>query len=314
MAAPAADEYLAKPPTLCCALGSIHAGTPTGTEQQVAGIRTYVARPAAADGNGHVVFYFPDVWGLSTNARLVMDGLSAAGYTALGMDYFCGDDIAKYRSAHDAPPPPDFDMAAWRAKHVAFATANVPVWAAAAKAVFGRPDGASRYACVGYCFGAPYVLGLLATDGVAAGAFAHPSQLTEEQLRAVKREWLLVPLPRACASLTVRTPAPVLCRARPRLSHRRAPPCRRHPHGAEDALPRAAVLQRRPRLCGARRPERPVRAYVFLLLPRLMLLLLHADVARLGQGAEPAGHHQLVRHVAGPHALRGSHAVGDGRE
>ncbi|KIH93151.1 dienelactone hydrolase [Sporothrix brasiliensis 5110] len=184
-------EYLAQPPSQCCFTGSIHAGTPQGVEEELAGVQTYVARPpTGVAGNGHVVFYFPDVWGLSNNAKLLMDGFAAAGFTALGIDYFRGDPISKYRAGHDAPAPPDFDQKAWRNKHFAFATAHVPVWVEAAKARFGSaPD--TRYACTGYCFGAPFVLDLLATDGVSAGAVAHPSQLKEEHFRSAKQPLFL---------------------------------------------------------------------------------------------------------------------------
>lgn len=182
--------YLAQPPSACCFVGSLHEGTPAGIEEQVVGITTYVARsPAGVAANGHLIFYFPDVWGLSNNAKLLMDGFAAAGYTALGMDYFQGDPISKYRKTHSDPPPPGFDHAAWRNKHVAFATANVPIWAEAATKAYGTPG--TRCACVGYCFGAPYVTSLLATDAVSAGAFAHPTLLKEENIRAVKKPLFL---------------------------------------------------------------------------------------------------------------------------
>lgn len=80
-------------------------------------------------------------------------------------------------------------MGAWRAKHFAFATENVPVWVEAAKRIYGTVG--SRYGCAGYCFGAPFVTSLLAGDAVSAGAVAHPSQLKEEYLRAVKSAFLL---------------------------------------------------------------------------------------------------------------------------
>ncbi len=70
--------------------------------------------------------------------------------------------------------PPEFDHAAWRNKHFSFATEMVPKWAAAVRDRFGGSSATTKYACVGYCFGAPFVCGLLAGDLVSAGAFAHP--------------------------------------------------------------------------------------------------------------------------------------------
>jgi dienelactone hydrolase len=52
---------------------------------------------------------------------------------------------------------------------------------------FGTPT--TRYAVVGYCFGAPFVCQLLATEDVSVGAFAHPSRLKEEHFVSLKREW-----------------------------------------------------------------------------------------------------------------------------
>lgn len=184
------EEYLAKLPSPCCFVGSIHEGTPLGVEEELLGVTTYVARPpSGVNANGHVIFYFPDVWGLSNNAKLLMDAFASAGFVALGMDYFRGDPISKYRADHNSKPPPEFDQKAWRNKHFTFATENVPLWAEAAKAKYGTAS--SRYACVGYCFGAPFVLNLLATDTVSAGAFAHPSQLKEEHFRAAKKPLFL---------------------------------------------------------------------------------------------------------------------------
>ena len=81
-------------------------------------------------------------------------------------------------------PPEGFDQAAWRNKHFTFAADNVPKWTDAVKSHFG--DEKTQYACVGYCFGAPFVCNLLAGDSVSAGAFAHPSLLKEEHFSSIK--------------------------------------------------------------------------------------------------------------------------------
>ncbi|KAF6809851.1 dienelactone hydrolase [Colletotrichum sojae] len=196
------QEYLAKPPGPCCFTGTIHEGNPAGKVEDIIEVPTYVVRPAdvGSSANGHVVLYFPDVWGLSINAKLLMDGFAAAGYTALGMDYFRGDPISKYRTSMTEPPPPGFDQAAWRTKHWDFACENMPKWTLAVKEKFGgqTPGKQTRYACTGYCFGAPFVCNLLGgEDGengdpvVSAGAFAHPTVLKEEHFMGVKKPLLL---------------------------------------------------------------------------------------------------------------------------
>ena len=98
MATDTKDAVLAKAPGGCCLQGSIHDGEPKGTMETIAGVETYIARPAADKANGNIVLYFPDVWGLFKNGLLIMDGFAAAGYLVLGLDYFRG--VGSY-----LPPP-----------------------------------------------------------------------------------------------------------------------------------------------------------------------------------------------------------------
>lgn len=83
-------EYLAKPSGDCCLKGSIHEGEPQGTYATVANVETYISRPEESKANGHILLYFPDVWGMFPNGLLIMDGFAAAGYLVLGLDYFRG--------------------------------------------------------------------------------------------------------------------------------------------------------------------------------------------------------------------------------
>jgi dienelactone hydrolase len=65
-----------------------------------------------------------------------------------------------------------------------FADAAVPKWVEAVKEQYGSRE--TKYACVGYCFGAPYVCNELAKDTVTAGAFAHPAFLKEHHFYNIK--------------------------------------------------------------------------------------------------------------------------------
>lgn len=56
------------------------------------------------------------------------------------------------------------------------------------KSGYGKPE--TKYACVGYCFGAPYVCDQLAGDIVSAGAFAHPAFLKEHHFSQIKSKRL----------------------------------------------------------------------------------------------------------------------------
>lgn len=106
------------------------------------------------------------------------------------------DPIGKYRANKSDPLPEGFDLAAWRSKHFNFAVENVPKWTDAVKAKYGNEK--TKYACTGYCFGAPFVMDLLAGERVSAGAFAHPTALKEEHFMNLKRKsphvvcWLII--------------------------------------------------------------------------------------------------------------------------
>ncbi|KAJ9602715.1 hypothetical protein H2200_012909 [Cladophialophora chaetospira] len=181
------EDYLAKPSADCCLKGNLHEGEPRGKIETIAGVETYISAPQGKN-NGNIVLYFPDVWGFFNNGFLVMDGFADAGYLTVGLDYFRGDPVWKYRKSRDDPAP-GFDYEAWKKKHTAYANEVVPGWVEAVKAQFGKPT--TKYACVGYCFGAPYVMDELARDIVTAGAFAHPAFLKEEHFRKANKPLFL---------------------------------------------------------------------------------------------------------------------------
>ncbi|KAJ7582192.1 dienelactone hydrolase [Mycena floridula] len=177
---------LAAPPGECCLKGFIHAGTPVGDIISVAGIDTYITKPSAP--TSHILFYFPDVWGIEgsfqSNGKLLMDTFAKEGFLVLGIDYFRGDPVQNHRKhRNDTETDPGFDFEAWKGKHHAFADENVPKWMEAVRQQFG--DEKTKYASVGYCFGAPYVMNTLTAGSiVSVGAIAHPAFLNESHFRA----------------------------------------------------------------------------------------------------------------------------------
>lgn len=87
-------------------------------------------------------------------------------------------------------PEPGFDRAAWRDKHSTFARTVSPKWMEAIAKQYGTEK--TKYAIVGYCFGAPYVVeALTASSFITAGAFAHPTALTDEQFKNIEKPLLL---------------------------------------------------------------------------------------------------------------------------
>ncbi|KAI8192315.1 hypothetical protein K4K53_009154 [Colletotrichum sp. SAR 10_77] len=142
--------YLAKPSGECCLKGTIHEGEERGSWEVIADVETYVSKPPTDKANGHIVLYFPDVWGMFVNGLLVMDAFADAGYLVLGLDYFRGDPVWKHRKDRNDTSNPGFDYEAWKRKHTAFADVAVPKWVEAVKQQYGKET--TRFACVGYCF------------------------------------------------------------------------------------------------------------------------------------------------------------------
>ncbi|KAI6832610.1 hypothetical protein KC367_g7493 [Hortaea werneckii] len=142
-------DWLAGPPSDCCLSNHMHQGSPRGIFQDVAGLETYVSRPRQEKSNGHILLYFPDVWGMFKNGLLVMDSFTDAGYLVMGPDYFRGDPVWKHRKDwHDQTTDPGLDYEAWKAKHTSFADEQVPEWIRCVKETFGVQS--TKYACVGY--------------------------------------------------------------------------------------------------------------------------------------------------------------------
>ncbi|KAF5003991.1 hypothetical protein FDECE_9491 [Fusarium decemcellulare] len=185
---PRDGEYLAKPSGACCLKGTLHQGESRGTWETIADVETYISKPAADDANGNIILYFPDVWGMFPNGLLVMDAFADAGYLVLGLDYFRGDPVWKHRKSRHDTGNKHFDYEAWKRKHTAFADVAVPKWVQAIKQSYGD---STKYACVGYCFGAPYVCNQLASETVSVGAFAHPAFLKEYHFKNIKKPLFL---------------------------------------------------------------------------------------------------------------------------
>lgn len=166
----ASDREIAKPSDVCCLKGTIHEGQPRGSTTTIAGVETYFVKPPPGKANGHILLYFPDVWGFFNNGFLIMNGFADAGYLTLGLDYFRGvcpvlsscsfnsvdafsqDPVWKHRKdRNDTTTEPGFDYEAWKKKHMAFSDEAVPRWVDEVKSTYGQPD--TKFACVG--FGSP---------------------------------------------------------------------------------------------------------------------------------------------------------------
>ncbi|KAI9069682.1 alpha/beta-hydrolase [Trametes sanguinea] len=177
------NATLAGPPGECCRQTVHHVGAPRGALEVIGGVNTYVARPPAGDVD-RVILFFSDVYGaLYTNSQLLMDYWAENGYIVLALDYFEGDSKALLNLEDES-----FDYPGWIKAHQARAKVLLPPWIEAVRERYGADK---KYACVGYCFGAPYVMEHLKTDWIVAGAFGHPAFLDEDHFRGIKRPLLM---------------------------------------------------------------------------------------------------------------------------
>lgn len=85
---PPADSYLAIPAGDHCLSGNLHTGDTRGKVETIEEAPTYISSPRPGKGNGNILFYFPDVYGLYNNSMLLMDAFADAGYSVFGIDYF----------------------------------------------------------------------------------------------------------------------------------------------------------------------------------------------------------------------------------
>ncbi|KAI8980620.1 Alpha/Beta hydrolase protein [Trametes punicea] len=112
-----------------------------------------------------------------------MDYWADNGYLVLGLDYFEGDSKALLNLDDGT-----FDYSAWIRAHQARAAVLLPPWIKTVRERYGTDK---KYVCVGYCFGAPYVMEHIKMDWIVAGAFAHPAFLNEDHFKGIKRPLLM---------------------------------------------------------------------------------------------------------------------------
>ncbi|KAI5270051.1 dienelactone hydrolase [Aureobasidium subglaciale] len=182
------DRTLAKPADVCCLKGSFYSGEPKGKTEQIDGVDTYIATPEPETANGNVLLYFPDAFGLHTNAFLLMDAFASCGYLTMGVDYFLGDAVSKYTMT--PLNDPSFDLKAWSEKHLHSSEDVASKWVANVMSKYGKSEGV-KFACVGYwescSWGARFVCQQLSDDGICnVGAMAHPSFMNESHISGVE--------------------------------------------------------------------------------------------------------------------------------
>lgn len=77
----------------CCLSGSVHSGTPTGREDTIGGIATYVAEPSD-NSTAKTIVFVVDIFGWKfKNVRLLADNYAKAGFCCYIPDVHEGDSL-----------------------------------------------------------------------------------------------------------------------------------------------------------------------------------------------------------------------------
>ncbi|KAF3915024.1 hypothetical protein ABW21_db0200713 [Orbilia brochopaga] len=182
---------MAQLPSVCCMRGSMHSGTPTGTEQVIHGLQTYVAQPVDGDLKNGTVVIVPDGFGWTfINLRLIADSYARrGGFRVLMPDFHFGKplstdhlDLAFPMKGREQPlwkrvitlvlGFPQFVYWAWSHRE-SVSRPIVTTWFAAFHAE--QTDIGAKTGVAGFCWGGRYAI--LMNDYVDAIYAAHPSFL-----------------------------------------------------------------------------------------------------------------------------------------
>lgn len=173
----------------CCLSGKVNEGTPTGREEVIGGLNTYVASPK--DGSkGKAVVFLVDIFGWNfPNTRLLADSYARAGYTAYIPDVHGGDSLP-ISFLQDVEPP----LAVRESQSIvdkAAATAKVGTtlgpWLISHREAVSKPiiddflttirqrSDTEKLGVIGFCWGGRYAILAAHAHTIDAAVACHPS-------------------------------------------------------------------------------------------------------------------------------------------
>ncbi|KAK9348926.1 dienelactone hydrolase [Lipomyces starkeyi] len=164
------------PAGACCMEGYVHHGEPAGTLAKYTEFDIYVAKPSVATDKA--IVYLTDIFGMPfTNHKLIADNFAQQGFLTVVPNLFYDDHVP-------FPRPDNFKLPDWVQRHQPEHTE--PIIEKTFEFVKKEFPAITKYFSVGYCYGAKYVVRLLDEGKLNAGYIAHPSFVTEEELRTIK--------------------------------------------------------------------------------------------------------------------------------
>ncbi|KAA8917254.1 hypothetical protein TRICI_000592 [Trichomonascus ciferrii] len=160
----------------CCSQGFKYTGEASGTMKTYGGYECYVSGPDASD---KVVLLITDIFGHSfINNQLLADEFAKAGYLTVVPDLFQKD---------PAPlnPPGGMQelMTNWLPNHGV--EVSKPICDKVLEAI--KAELKPKFiGAAGYCYGAKHAVMYSGTKTVDSIAIAHPSMITEDEVKAIK--------------------------------------------------------------------------------------------------------------------------------
>lgn len=142
-------------------------------------VESYIS-PSPSGSTSKVLYFLTDIIGHGfINAQLLADGYAAHGYHVVMPDLFRGDPWLMDASAR---VPADLTLPGWVQNHMLPQVEPIVLQVLEGIKSELKPQ---KIVAVGYCFGAKYVIRLLANE-VQAGYVAHPSFVSLEELAEIK--------------------------------------------------------------------------------------------------------------------------------
>lgn len=165
----------------CCTKVTLHKGQSTGRIELLCGFKCYITSNYSPEAT-KFLFIFTDIFGIEfINNQLVADTFSSClGYPVIMMDILNNDPFVADSS---------ITLQSWFSNHPHELTNSI-IESFFQK--FKTSHKTTFLAGVGYCFGAKYLADYLTKDSILnAGAFAHPSLLTEDVIENISKPLLI---------------------------------------------------------------------------------------------------------------------------
>lgn len=165
------------PPGACCLKRTLHEGELIGKDVRIFDSNVY--QVGEANGNERILIILTDIYGFDfKNTRLIADQFSRSGYHVLVPDILNGD-----------PAKPDTNLPEWLKNHTPEITEPIIKNFVTQVKNELKPK---TLVGIGYCFGAKYLIQLIGAQPIFdAGAIAHPSFVSIEEVKAITKPILI---------------------------------------------------------------------------------------------------------------------------